>query len=222
MTDFKRDSRKKNNKGFTLVELIVVLIILALLAAILAPALLGFIDNAKREKEAANAKSLLNAVQNKLSALYDQGLMPNLDNSGLPNDGSDGFIWKEDWSGDVVYNSGLEERPYICGFFTGNLTEGTGGGNYCKAGLSGLKKGYKVYAFVYVESEDSKPVIFYNGDWDLITLSGVMDDSSIVVSDESGEYNIYRSRMCAIYGCTGGTDAAGAYGMLRDTYKAVP
>ena len=31
---------KKNNKGFTLVELIVVLVILAILAAILVPALL--------------------------------------------------------------------------------------------------------------------------------------------------------------------------------------
>ena len=71
MTEYKQDSRKMNNKGFTLVELIVVLIILALLAAILAPALLGYIDRAKREKETANAKALLNSVQNKLSALYD-------------------------------------------------------------------------------------------------------------------------------------------------------
>ena len=35
---------RKNDKGFTLVELIVVLVILALLAAILVPALLGYID----------------------------------------------------------------------------------------------------------------------------------------------------------------------------------
>ena len=35
------------NKGFTLVELIVVLVILALLAALLVPALLGYIDKAK-------------------------------------------------------------------------------------------------------------------------------------------------------------------------------
>ena len=55
--------RKKhdNNKGFTLVELIVVLIIIALLVAILTPALLGYIDNARKEKEATNAKAVLNA-----------------------------------------------------------------------------------------------------------------------------------------------------------------
>ena len=50
---FKREDelmKKTNNKGFTLVELIVVLVILAILAAILVPALLGYIDKA-REKQ---------------------------------------------------------------------------------------------------------------------------------------------------------------------------
>ncbi|MBQ1326631.1 MAG: type II secretion system protein, partial [Eubacterium sp.] len=42
---------KKNNKGFTLVELIVVLVILAILAAVLVPALLGYIDKAKKKKD---------------------------------------------------------------------------------------------------------------------------------------------------------------------------
>lgn len=61
---------KKNNKGFTLVELIVVLVILAILAAILVPALLGYIDRAREKQYVLNAKSALTAAQAELSSLY--------------------------------------------------------------------------------------------------------------------------------------------------------
>ncbi|MCR4813914.1 MAG: prepilin-type N-terminal cleavage/methylation domain-containing protein [Lachnospiraceae bacterium] len=61
---------KKNNKGFTLVELIVVLVILAILAAILVPALLGYIDRAREKQYVLNAKSALTAAQAQLSSIY--------------------------------------------------------------------------------------------------------------------------------------------------------
>ena len=62
--------KKMNNKGFTLVELIVVLVILAILAAILVPALLGYIDRAKKQQIVLNAKSYLTATQAEFSAMY--------------------------------------------------------------------------------------------------------------------------------------------------------
>ena len=54
---------KKNNKGFTLVEMIVVMIILTVLAAILIPGLLGWIDEAKGKQYILSARSVYMAVQ---------------------------------------------------------------------------------------------------------------------------------------------------------------
>lgn len=61
---------KKNNKGFTLVELIVVLVILAILAAILIPALLGYIDRAKNQQYITEARELMVATQAGIAEAY--------------------------------------------------------------------------------------------------------------------------------------------------------
>ena len=62
--------KKGDNKGFTLVELIVVLVILAILAAILVPALLGYIDRAKGQQIVLNARSCYTAAQAEMSSMY--------------------------------------------------------------------------------------------------------------------------------------------------------
>ena len=67
-------NKKKENKGFTLVELIVVLVILAILAAILVPALLGYIDRAKGQQIVLNARSCYTAAQAELSSMYGKGI----------------------------------------------------------------------------------------------------------------------------------------------------
>lgn len=49
---------RKNKKGFTLVELIVVIAILAILALILVPAITGYVGEANKSKNQANARAL--------------------------------------------------------------------------------------------------------------------------------------------------------------------
>lgn len=57
------EALKNDQKGFTLVELIVVLVILAIMAALLVPALLGYVDRAKEGKYLEEARSIYTAVQ---------------------------------------------------------------------------------------------------------------------------------------------------------------
>ena len=61
---------KSSKKGFTLVELIVVLVILAVLAAMLVPALVGYIDKAKAEKEYQTASTVYAAAQAVITEAY--------------------------------------------------------------------------------------------------------------------------------------------------------
>ena len=74
---------KKNNKGFTLVELIVVLVILAILAAILVPALLGYIDKARNGQYLEEAHSIYTAVQAYGTEQYAKAPTADVDASGI-------------------------------------------------------------------------------------------------------------------------------------------
>ena len=58
---------KKNNKGFTLIELIVVIAIIAVLAAILAPQYLRYVEKSRVTSDASTAKEIKNAVQTAMS-----------------------------------------------------------------------------------------------------------------------------------------------------------
>ena len=67
---FEKIRKMKNQKGFTLVELIVVLVILAILAAMLVPALTGYIDKANKEKIIAATRQVVMAAQTEVSEAY--------------------------------------------------------------------------------------------------------------------------------------------------------
>ena len=54
---------KKNNKGFSLVELIIVIAIMAILAGAIAPALIRYIDKSRKSNDVTAAKALKTAVE---------------------------------------------------------------------------------------------------------------------------------------------------------------
>ncbi len=61
---------KKNQKGFTLVEVIVVLVILAIMAAILIPSLIGYIDKSRENSIISETRSVATAAQTLSSEAY--------------------------------------------------------------------------------------------------------------------------------------------------------
>ncbi|MBP3233976.1 MAG: BspA family leucine-rich repeat surface protein [Eubacterium sp.] len=99
----KFSSRKNSEKGFTLVELIVVLVILAIIAAVAVPVMLGFTDDAREKQYITEAKEALTATQAMISDVYTDNLVyisksmrdKALETSGLNGDSTEFVVWTE-------------------------------------------------------------------------------------------------------------------------------
>lgn len=65
----KQQVKKQNNKGFSLVELIIVIAIMAILAGALAPQLIKYLDKARKATDVQTAQTIATAVN---AALADE------------------------------------------------------------------------------------------------------------------------------------------------------
>ncbi len=117
--------QKKNNKGFTILELMAVIVIIGLLSAAVSYKFMGAIDKAKVTKTKADLKSLHNAV---LQFKMDTGRYPTAE-EGLsvlvedPGDvegySSDGYlettsIPKDAWKHEYYYQEYPESgKPFV-------------------------------------------------------------------------------------------------------------
>ena len=70
---------KKNNKGFSLVELIVVVLIMGIIAVALAPQVMKWVGTSKESTDKSNAESLKASVQ---TALAEWQISHNMPGSG--------------------------------------------------------------------------------------------------------------------------------------------
>ena len=59
--------KKMNNKGFSLVELIIVIAIMAILAGAIAPALITYIDKSRKSNDVSSGKTIKTAIESAMS-----------------------------------------------------------------------------------------------------------------------------------------------------------
>ena len=81
MTQNTAMSRTKNNKGFSLVELIIVIAIMAVLTALLAPQFLKYVEKSRESRDSANIALVHRTIQ---TALVDEATYTSVATGTLP------------------------------------------------------------------------------------------------------------------------------------------
>lgn len=114
------EKKIRNNKGFSLVELIIVIAIMAVLAGIIGPAIIRYIDKARAARAMDEARVIVNAVETAIATKAGEDAELHYNNSFTDSSGRTRAVglvtnWMlgEVQSGTVFNDSSIEYSNYL-------------------------------------------------------------------------------------------------------------
>ena len=129
--------KKMNNKGFSLVELIVVIAIMAVLIGVLAPQFMKYVEKSRESTDIQNLDTCVSAVRTyyadkdtvpdkvKISGTKGRELKGNdTDNAALKDGGCDHSIVKGAWTGEIDMTSGAVTYAGTAKYYTADTDKG--------------------------------------------------------------------------------------------------
>lgn len=119
MLKFLRD-KKKDNKGFTLVELVIVVAILAILVGILAPQYTKYVEKSRKAADASNLENLVTVVKTAASdstdtvktGTYTITITPSKTTCTASDGGNDLTTVLNEFAGDDWSNTKLKSKKW--------------------------------------------------------------------------------------------------------------
>ena len=173
-------------KGFTLVELIVVLAILAVLSAIMVPSLTGYIDKAKNTQLLSIARSVYTAAQIEVSEAYARGPLEVRSETNITDKPAVGNFPS---IRNIVENSEMKDW----GFAGQDYVDYKEGIKYFVNGFGFSQKKDAKYHFKILVSTDGKieELSICQGDKIATLKDGELEVSSIICKDAHNGNNLF-------------------------------